>query len=143
MDLVHIATITHAPRGTTGLHLKKAVELYLSDVWRHSGQSVTGQLQDDGNIFVYCPADQDVDRAANSVRMMESYVRPHVVRFMDMYAREVMLKDEGKGIRLTVPGSAMDRTCVYVTLENGKLVICGGSSIVARIEGDGMREKVV
>ncbi|MCR4333958.1 MAG: hypothetical protein NUV60_03035 [Patescibacteria group bacterium] len=143
MDMTHIATITHAPRGTSGLNFRKAVELFVGDVKEHSRQNVIGQMQDDGNVYVFCPAEQDVVRAQNSARMAEKNVRPHVVRFMDMYLKEVSMKDEGKGIRLTVPGAVNHLTCVYVTLENGKLVICGGASIVARIEGDGMREKIV
>lgn len=35
------------------------------------------------------------------------------------------------------------RTCVYVSVENGKLVLAGGSSMVKRIEGAGYKSKIV
>lgn len=49
---------------------------------------------------------------------------------------------EGMTLRLTTPEGEMTSTCIYVTLIGGKLVLSGGSSIIKRIEGGGMREKV-
>lgn len=53
----------------------------------------------------------------------------------------VVVKD-GDLVYLTVP-HAEGKTCVYVTNENGKIVLTGGASIIKRIEGEGMKEKVV
>jgi hypothetical protein len=55
---------------------------------------------------------------------------------------KMIIVKTGKDIMLTVPGE-IGVTCVYVCLEKGKLVITGGASIIERIEGENMREKVV
>lgn len=51
---------------------------------------------------------------------------------------------EGETLMLTTPEGVGkgENTCVYVSCEGGKLVFVGGSSIVERIEGEGMLEKV-
>jgi len=54
---------------------------------------------------------------------------------------KVIVVNEGDDVRLTVPGQE-GKTCVYVSLINGKLVLEGGVSIIGSIEGSGMIEKV-
>jgi len=54
---------------------------------------------------------------------------------------KVVVVEDDVTIMLTVPG-AVGKACVYVSLERGRLVFAGGSSIVERIEGEGMKKKV-
>lgn len=54
----------------------------------------------------------------------------------------VIVIGEGDELMITTL-TGRGTTCIYVSLENGKLVLTGGASIIARIEGEGMLEKVV
>jgi hypothetical protein len=59
---------------------------------------------------------------------------------------KVVVVTENEPLRITTVAGQdpRSRTCIYVSLDSeGKLIIVGGASIVSRIEGDGMREKVV
>lgn len=53
----------------------------------------------------------------------------------------VIIVNENDDIRITVPGQE-DRTCVYISLEDGKLVIGGGAGIIKRIEGESMLDRI-
>ena len=56
--------------------------------------------------------------------------------------KEIVVKDD-EVIRLTTVSGQGERTCVYVSLSHDdKLIIAGGASIINRIEGEGMKEKV-
>ena len=82
--LVCIAKISGSSKSLTGLiGYIQVVERFACDVKIHSGQDVVGVRQEDDQFFLFCPDDQDFLRAENSARMLESYVRPHVVYFMD------------------------------------------------------------
>ena len=48
---------------------------------------------------------------------------------------------EGEGIQLLVPAS-LGHTAVHLSVMNGKLEIAGGASIIDRIIGPGMPNKV-
>jgi hypothetical protein len=54
----------------------------------------------------------------------------------------VVVVEEEEVILLTVPG-AVGKSCVYVSLERGKLVLVGGADIIERIEGKGMADKIL
>ena len=54
---------------------------------------------------------------------------------------EIVELKEGEFIQILVPFSD-NRTAVHLTVINGKLEIAGGSSIIDRILGPGMAEKV-
>ena len=82
-SLTRIATIEISNKSTTGLiGYLTAVEKFVNDVKVHSGQDVTGERQGSDKFYIFCPSDQNFERAENSARMLESFVRPHIVRFM-------------------------------------------------------------
>lgn len=58
-----------------------------------------------------------------------------------MKTEKTIIVTEDEPVRLTVPGE-VGRTCVYVSILDGRLVFTGGASIVERIEGEGMSKKV-
>ena len=83
-SLVCIAKISPSSSSQTGLlGYLRAAEEFAHGAKIHSGQDVVGVRQEDDQFFLLCPDDQDFLRAENSARMLESYVRPHVVYFMD------------------------------------------------------------
>ena len=83
-SLVCIAKISPSSSSLTGLiGYLHVVERFACDVKIHSWQDVVGVRQENDQFFLFCPDDQDFRRAENSARMLESYVRPHVVYFMD------------------------------------------------------------
>jgi hypothetical protein len=83
-SLVRIATVELSSRAVNGLNgYLTTVEEFAAVVCVHSGQTVFGERQDNNDYFLFCPDDEDFKLAENSARMLESFVRPHVVRFMD------------------------------------------------------------
>ncbi|MBI2120657.1 MAG: hypothetical protein HYT94_03490 [Parcubacteria group bacterium] len=57
-----------------------------------------------------------------------------------MKTEKTIVVTEDELVRLTVSGEE-GRTCVYLTIFNGRIVFTGGASIIERIEGEGMSEK--
>lgn len=58
-----------------------------------------------------------------------------------MDEQRVIVVGRGEEIKLTVQG-ADGMACIYVSEREGKLVLTGGSSLIERIEGEGMRDKI-
>jgi hypothetical protein len=83
-SLVRIAQISASSQSLTGLNgYLDAVEELVRSTKIHSGQDVTAERQENNNVWVFCPADQDFDRAENCVRLFEPFIRPHQVLFRD------------------------------------------------------------
>jgi len=71
--------------------------------------------------------------------MADKVVEPIPDGTRETYVLELL--DDGDIVQLTTPAEDQ-RTCIYLEAIGGRLHIVGGASLIARIEGDGLRRIV-